>query len=90
MHSLIADHVLEMSIKLKLKHCFALVVFSRFPTCCCQGLLTLCDLCHKIRLYYYAETKEIIDEQKTCSEFDVLMLSVKELPFSRDSYQRFY
>ena len=39
-HSLIANHVLEMSVKIKFqcvsfenKHCFALVVFDWFPIC---------------------------------------------------------
>ena len=40
LHSLIAKHVLEMSVKLKFqcvrsekKHCFAVVVLSWFPAC---------------------------------------------------------
>ena len=40
LHSLIANHVLEMSVKLKLqcirfkkRHCFALVVLNLFPIC---------------------------------------------------------
>ena len=47
LHSLIANHVLEMSAKLKFKcerfkkkQCFALVVLNGFPICFYQGLFT--------------------------------------------------
>ena len=67
LHSLIANHVLEMSVKLKFqcarykkKHCFALVALNLFSICFYQGLFTQCNLYHKILLSYYAETKEII------------------------------
>ena len=69
LHSLIANHVLEMSVKLKFqcvrfekKHRFALVVSNWFPICFYQGLLTRCDLHHTILLYYFDETKEMIYE----------------------------
>ena len=69
LHSLIANHVLEMSIKLKFqcvclkkKHRFALVALNMFPICFYQGLFTRCDLYHRMLLYHYAETKEVIDE----------------------------
>ena len=68
LHSLIADHVLEMSVNsnssvyvLK-RSIFALVILNRFPICFFQGLFTQCDLYHRIILYYYAETKEMIYE----------------------------
>ena len=68
-YSLIANHVLEMSVKLKFKcvcfkkkHCFALVVLNRFSICFYQGLFTRCHLYHRILLYYYAETNEMIYE----------------------------
>ena len=47
----------------KRKHCFALVVLNWFPTCFYQGLFTRCDLYHTILLYYYAETKEMINNE---------------------------
>ena len=69
LHSLIANHVLEMYVRLKFKYvrikkkyCFALVVLNRFPICFYQGLFTRCDLYHRILLYYYPETKEMIYE----------------------------
>ena len=69
LHSPIANHVLEMSVKLNLqyvrfkkKHCFALMVLNRFPICFYQGLFTPCNLYHRIVLYYYAETKEMVYE----------------------------
>ena len=69
LHSLIANHVLKVSVKLKFKcvrfrkkHWFALVALSRFPICFYQGLFTRCDLYHRILLCYYAESKEMIYE----------------------------
>ena len=69
LHSLIAKHVLEISVKLKFhcvrfnkKHCFALMVLNRFPISFYQGLFTRCDLYRRILLYYYPETKEMICE----------------------------
>ena len=54
LHSLTANRVLEMSVKLKFKcarfkrkHCFALVVLNRFPNCFYPGLFTRCHLYHK-------------------------------------------
>ena len=69
LHSLIAHHVLRMSVKLKFqrvhfekKHCFALVVLKWFPVCFYQGMFTRCDLYHTIILHCYAETNEMIYE----------------------------
>ena len=66
LHSLIANHVLEMSVKLnfrciglKKKHCFGLVALNLSPIRCYQCLFTRCDLYHSILLCYYAETKEM-------------------------------
>ena len=53
-HSLIANRVLEMSVKLKFKcvvlkrNCFVLVVLNRFPVYFYQGLFTRCNLYHRI------------------------------------------
>ena len=69
LHSLTANHVIEMSVKVrfkwvrfKKKHCFALVVLNRSPICFYQGLFTRCDLYHRILLCYHAEIKEMIQE----------------------------
>ena len=69
LHSLMANHVLEMSVKpkfqcsrFKTKHCFALAVLKQFRICFCQGLFTRCGLYHRIFLHCSAETKEIIYE----------------------------
>ena len=68
LHSLIANHVLEMSMKLKFQcrleknHFFGLVVLNPFPICFSRGLFPRCDLYHRILLYYYAETNGIIYE----------------------------
>ena len=58
LHSLIANHVLEMSVKfkfqcvrLKLEASFAMVLFSWFSICFPSGLFTRCDLYHTILLY---------------------------------------
>ena len=73
-HSLIANHVLEVSVKLKfqcvrLKRFFALFCsggfessggLNRFVICFYQCLITPCDLYHSMLLYYYAETEEMI------------------------------
>ena len=68
LHSLIAKHVLEISIKLKFqcerfekKQCFAVMVLNWFSFCFCQGLFIRCHLYHTIILYY-PETKEMIHE----------------------------
>ena len=69
LHSLIANHVLKMSIKLKF-HClcfknealFCSGGFESVPTCLYQGLFTRCDLYRTILYYYYDEAKEMIHE----------------------------
>ena len=70
LHSLIANHVLEMSVKLKSK-CVRLTrniaLFWWFESvsyiCFYQGLFTKCDLDHMILLYYYGETKGTINDE---------------------------
>ena len=63
LHSLIANHVPEMSVKLKFKcvrlkkkYCFALVVLNRFAIFFYKGLFISCDLYHSMLFYHYAET----------------------------------
>ena len=58
LHSVTANHVLEMSVKLKFqcipfekKRCFALVVLNWFPICFYQGLFTQSYLYYTIGFY---------------------------------------
>ena len=77
LHFLTANHVLEMSVKLKFqcirfekKHCFALVVLNWFPICFYQSLFTRCNSNNTIPLYF--ETKEMIYGSVKIIRFDPL------------------
>ena len=69
LHLWIANHMLEMSTKLKFQcvrfrkeALFSLVVLNQFLVCFYRGLFTRCDLYLGILLCYYAEAKEMTYE----------------------------